>query len=219
MNQQDCRFNNRKLIYILTAILFVTQLVACGCQTAVNRTENFSYAWPNISYEAKNNITVGVVDQRPYIVNGNNEATYIGLMRGGFYNPWYMNTESGEPLANDLTQAVVSGYKNSGFDVRSVDLTCAMQQKELLTNLLSINTARNILININEWKSDTYKTIVFLYDITVEIYDNKGVMLAQASEKNIDDKGEEQMVSDTISAGRSVLEKVLNNQLVINALE
>ena len=54
------------------------------------------------------NKTIGVVtqDKRPYILSGKKTINFVGIMRGGYGNPFNVVTESGQPLVDDMTQSI-----------------------------------------------------------------------------------------------------------------
>ena len=209
-------WNNFSFILIFS---FFTFLASCGAHSAINRTENYIYAWPNITYTSTKDIAISIIDKRPYVITGKNDPAYVGLMRGGFNNPWYMNTESGKPLVEDLSQAVVSGYKNAGINVELIQFPLNTDNQKIFNYLLSNKSSKKLLIIINEWQSDTFSVTTFLYDITAEIYNEEGAMVAKYTENNLSLKGENQTVASPVDAGRTVLTKILNNKTIITALQ
>jgi hypothetical protein len=65
-----------------------------GC--AFGRT--YSYSDVPIAMQAissSGSVTVAVVDDRPYVLSGGKPDRFVGLMRGGFGNPFDVNTQSG----------------------------------------------------------------------------------------------------------------------------
>ena len=206
-------------ISFIVFLCFLMFLSGCGAHTAVNRTENYINAWPNINYISDKNIVIGIIDERSYVVNGSVKPAYVGLMRGGFYNPWHMNTESGKPLVEDLSQAIVSGFKNAGINAKYIILTSDMDQQKLYNYFLSNNSSKKVLIRIQEWQSDTFSSTVFMYDLTAEIYNEDGVMVAKCTEKNVNENGENQTVVSPVDAGRNILTKILNTKSIITALQ
>lgn len=204
-------------------LLFLTLLVSlllggCGGGSAINRTANYTYAWPSISYSMNSDLTVGIIDKRPYVVSGRNKDTFVGLMRGGFGNPWYMSTESGKPLAEDIAHAVVSGFMNAGTSTGMVVLTPKMSQKDIVDRFATVGSKRKILITINEWKSDTFRTTTFLYDLTAEVYNGEGVVISSYAEENISTSGENQPVTSAVDAGREALGRLLGNEAIAGSL-
>lgn len=209
INESTTRTN----IFLLI-LLFISMMLG-GC--AIGRTANYSYAWPDITYKSNKDITIGIIDKRPYIISGKVKPSYVGLMRGGYGNPFYMYTESGKPLTDDLAEAIVSGFKNAGINTEYVKLRFDMNQNEINNYLISKKLYKKVLIKINEWKSDTYRTTKFLYDLTVTVYDEKGVLLAEHTEKNTNEKSVP--VTSSIEEGRRVLSELLNNNSIMNALQ
>jgi hypothetical protein len=211
-------FIGKNLSSICSLIIISLLLTGCGAGSAINRTANYSYAWPSISYSADKDITVGVIDKRPYVTNGKIKESYVGLMRGGFGNPWYMHTESGKALSEDILRAVKSGFMNANIAVSSVALSPNMGKQETVDKLRTKDSYRKILITVNEWKSDTYRTTRFLYDLSAEVYDREGHLLSEHKEENTSDEEANQSVESPVDAGREVLSQLLNNNAIVSSL-
>jgi hypothetical protein len=199
--------------------VFVDTFSGPGGEEVIGRTEDYRIAWPTIYYTTDKDIAVGVIDRRPYIVNGSNNSSYVGLMRAKYGNPWHVNTETGQPLSHDLTDAIVSGFKSAGINASSVKLSPEMKKQDGINRFPTGKSDRIILVRIVEWQSDTYTNIVFLYDLNAEVYDENGELLAKACMKNTDDPGERQVVFTPVEAAREVLIKVLNEECISKALQ
>jgi hypothetical protein len=194
-------------------------LVSCGGNSAINRTENYANAWPGVNYSTDRSIVVGVVDNRPYVLSGKVGPAYVGVMRGGYGNPFYMNTESGGPLSDDLGKALDSGLKNSGLRSKAIVLRAGTPVDEASKQLSAENSERALLLVVDEWKSDTYSTSRFLYDLTAMVYDDSGKLLATYKESNTDQKREEISAVSPLDAGRGALSKMLNAPSIEKALK
>lgn len=208
------KYNN----YLFVFIMFFLFLSGCSSNLAINRSENYSNAWPTINSRSKNKILVGVIDNRPYVVSGHNNPSYIGLMRGGYYNPWYMNTQSGKPLSIDLSEAIVSGFMNSGIESKFVSINVNADKNELEEIFLSDKKYKKLLLVIDEWQSDTYKTTVFLYDVSLSSYNENGEKTGEYREKNTDKSGEQQTAVSAIRASQELLTRALNNSSIATNL-
>src|SRR5512136_1091142 len=86
-----------KLLVIL--VLSAVALTSC----VVGQKINYVSANPEASFKGSMAVAVAVWDNRPYVLNGEKPSTYVGTFRGGFGNPFNVNTESGQPLAQDWT--------------------------------------------------------------------------------------------------------------------
>lgn len=200
-------------------VLFGAILVSCGGNSAINRTENYANAWPGINYSTDRSIVVGVVDNRPYVLSGKVGPAYVGVMRGGYGNPFYMNTESGGPLSDDIGKAIDSGLKNSGLRSKVVFLPAGMSAADASEQLSAARRERALLLVVGEWKSDTYSTSRFLYDLTATVYDDAGKLLATYKDSNVDLKREEISAVSPLDAGRGALSKMLNAPSIEQALK
>ena len=196
-------------------LLSVALLASCGSNSAIDRTENYIYAWPNINYEMNEDITIGVIDHREYVTNDKVDPSYVGIMRGGYGNPWYMHTESGKPLADDISQAVVSGFLNSGIDAKNIRLNPKASIKDAASNLNSSDSSKKLLIIIGQWKSDTYKNTNFYYQLTVKTYDQSGENIASYTAQSSDDGAS---VVSPMDAGRKALTEALNAKPIMSSL-
>jgi hypothetical protein len=86
----------RSRISRVTAAWFASLLVLEGC--AVGQRYAYSDAnLPLARVSSGASIGLGVRDARPYVVSGNKAPTFVGVMRGGFGNPFDVQTQSGQP--------------------------------------------------------------------------------------------------------------------------
>ena len=205
-----------KVILIVFTVLLIA---SCGGNSAIHRTENYANAWPGINYSTDRSIVVGVVDNRPYVLSGKVGTQYVGVMRGGYGNPFYMSTESGGPLSDDLGTAIDSGLKNSGLRSTVVFLPSGLSPDKALKQFGANQRERALLVMVDEWKSDTYTTSRFLYDITATVYDGSGNLLATYNDSNVDLKREEISAVSPLDAGRGALSKMLNAPSIEQALK
>ncbi|MEH6548066.1 MAG: hypothetical protein V7701_16640, partial [Sneathiella sp.] len=101
------RFNfPLKLVSKLGVILaFGILLSAC----AVGNKYDYKDQPIDLAASSDQKIGVSVVDQRIYIVSGEKPADFVGLQRGGFGNPFDVNTKSGGPMADSFAFAIAEG--------------------------------------------------------------------------------------------------------------
>jgi hypothetical protein len=129
-------------------------------------------------------VVVSTSDQREVVKSGECAPTYIGMQRGGFGNPFRVNTESGLPLADDLTYAVSESLTKKGFKAMPVYTKVADDSGRVLELIKGQNGDRSLLFVITKWESDTYMNIGVDYDIELTVYDRQMAKLASASVKD-----------------------------------
>ncbi len=170
----------------ILAILAIC-LISGGC--AVGVTHRYDSAGATFGYETKSSVAVAVHDRRPYIVNGEKAPSFVGLSRGGFGNPFNINTASSNPLADDFADSIVSALKAD--DVTATAITVLPQDSEtkVRSALLAANTKRFVLITLYEWKSDTYTNTALHFDVLLRVLDASGSQRAEKRLRGRDDLG------------------------------
>ena len=105
-------------------------------------------------------LSVTVTDDRPYVVSGDKNATFIGKYRAGFGNTWDVSTEGKTPLAQIL-------YRDLTADLRKFGLT-----------LVPNSTAeRRLTVSIQDYNFDCYINCRVWHHLKVEIKDTSGSIL------------------------------------------
>jgi hypothetical protein len=204
-------------------LMLVTALLLGGCAIG----QKISYNDTGLELKAAGNIQVAVAsqDSRPYIKDGEKDRSYVGKMRGGFGNPFNVNTESGKPLADDMSSVICSSLKQKGFSCTPVSVELNESPSQITNKLQATNAKRLILMTFSEWLSDTYHLTYLHYDIALTVMDNKGLKLAEKKVAG-EDKTEGSHFNPFAIAKENVpklyknkLELLLNDDAVVNALK
>ena len=119
-------------------------------------------------------VAVATLDQRPYVVSGQKGPDFVGLSRGGFGNPFDVTTQSGKPLAADMSNAIVSSMKSKGVDARMVELKPGLADGQAISELRAGGAHKAVLLTLREWKGDTMVNVGFAYDMDLRIFDRSG---------------------------------------------
>ena len=133
--------------------------MAAGC--AIGVTHDYGLGDTTLNVSSAKSVTVAVHDLRPYVVNGSEPANFVGLSRGGYYNSFNVVTALGKPLAVDMMTAIAAGLEARKIKVRQVTLSA--KDKPSLARSRLIGTERALLIELLEWKADTYIGTRLLY--------------------------------------------------------
>jgi hypothetical protein len=126
-------------------------------------------------------VAVATSDQRAVVQSHECHPTYIGMQRAGFGNPWRVNTESGLPLADDLTKVVSESLSQKGYKSLPVSVKYVDDHGIILELLRECKVQRSLLFIIKKWESDTYMNIGLDYEIELTVYDEAMSKLAAAS--------------------------------------
>ena len=104
-------------------------------------------------------LVVDVEDRRPYVLSGDKPPSYVGKYRGGFGNPWDVNTASAEPLADIIMLDLKEQASEMGFAVQD-------------------SAERTLQVRILEWNLDTYQNGRFWCEIDVSALGEDGSSIA-----------------------------------------
>jgi hypothetical protein len=161
---------------VRSVVVFLTVLLA-GC--AVNY--DYRAVVADIGFSGTASVSVAVHDQRAYVLSGDKRPDYVGLVRGGFGNPFFRSTLSGRPLADDMTAVIATSLAKRGYKTVSVNVSHSDRAAAVLDALKAVGTDRMLLLRVNEWKSDLnpYNDVTLFYSMQLALYDHDGKILAE----------------------------------------
>jgi hypothetical protein len=199
-------------------------LVLGGSGCAFGRKHTYDLATPRLGHGGTTWLAIAGHDQRPSVVSGEKEPTFCGVQRGGFGNPFDVNTKSGQPLARDFAGAAQRGLAARGYRVTPVPTSPGARPADVTAALARTGAPVGLLLQISEWKSDTYNGTALIYDVSLRVLNAQGQLLAQTTVKGRDDLGSSFMdpaghAEDVIpGAYQSKLEELLNAPAIVRAL-
>lgn len=158
-------------------LVFSISIFISGCAVGVEHRYDLTDAQLNV--DTKQSVAVGVLDQRPYVVNGEKGANFVGIQRGGFGNPFDVTTVSGNPLAEDMSATIETSLKANQVAVQRVAILPEGNSRKAISTLGTAKASRSLLITLREWKSDTYTNTKLTYDIHAQIFSTGGEELAR----------------------------------------
>jgi hypothetical protein len=161
--------------------LVLAAVLATGC--AVGNTYNYRDSDMAIPVTGDAALGLSVVDRRPYVLSGDKPASFIGLQRGGFGNPFNVTTESGRPLAEEVQAALATGLRRRGYTVTELD-PVSVDEADVLRTVKASNLARNVVLVFQEWKTDAMMSFGLSYDLILRVLDADGAQLASSSSRS-----------------------------------
>jgi hypothetical protein len=170
-------------------------------------------------------IGVAVVDQRIYVVAGDKTPDFVGLQRGGFGNPFDVSTKSGGPMADSFAYAIADGLKSRGIDADVVLTSPTSIRAEARDQVTTGDFTKYLLVYLTEWKSDTLVNVKFLYDVTAEVVDKDGTVLAVNKMENTEVLGgsfgnpPEFATKNVPIAFRRVMKDLISDPGILTALQ
>lgn len=187
------------MLLIRTLAILCALSALGGC--ALGQKIDYRQSSPDLSAKSDTPIEVNVIDERPYVLSGSKNPTYVGTLRALYYNPFNINTLTGHPLSFDLKEAVRSSLEKSSIKAPAAYSTTNADPGQKL-----------LMLKIKEWKSDSYMRTRFDYDITASVLDEHGKELATKSVKSSG------VTTNVLTAGSEALGAVLNSDEIIAAI-
>jgi len=138
---------------------------------------NYDQKALNLGITTSATVGVGTLDHRPYVINGQKAENFVGVSRGGFGNPFDVTTQSGRPLASDISSSIVSSMKIDGVDAKAVELRPALSVDEATTALSAAGAQKSVMITLLEWKGDAMVNVGLNYDFLLRVFDKDGKLL------------------------------------------
>lgn len=207
--------------YVIWLIILIVFLAGC----AVGNKHAYHNVNADIAVAGTTNVAVATHDQRNYVKTGDKQPDFVGLSRGGFGNPFDIKTVSGNPLAQDFTEAICRSLASKGFQTTPVIVNYSETSYTVLADLKKAGAYRLILLTLNEWKSDTYTNTALIYNVKLEVFDKNGNPIAQNSVNGRDNLGGSVMNPPAHAkkvipvAFKEKIESLLNYKDISEALE
>jgi hypothetical protein len=108
-----------------------------------------------------------------------------------------------------LSQSVVAAFKRSGVDAVTVAVAPKTGTAEARALVLASGADRCALLQIREWKSDTYFNTGLTYDLALEVLAGDGTLLASKEMQGHDNLGPSGVPGDArVQVEKAVKEKL-----------
>ena len=196
---------------IRTIAIVCAAAVLGGC--AFGQKITYSNTVADVEASGNKSVAVAAHDERPYVVTGDKQPSFVGLSRGGFGNPFDILTTSGAPLADEFGESISHSLSERGFKSSLVKVAASQSKRAAMEQLRASGAERLVLIALKEWKSDKYVRTSLIYDVTVKVFNTAGEELATASFHG------DEAVGDVPAAFRSKIEEWFSDPKIVAALK
>lgn len=219
---RECKAGEQMILgRISNAFVLTALLLLGGC--AVGNTVDYQAAAPTLDVDSDRDVVVAVLDQRPYILDGDKEPDFVGLRRGGFGNPFDVTTRSGVPFADDMAATIVEALIAADVPARSVSVPPSNDIETAVDAAVSAGGERSLVVLIGDWKADAYFGLDLDYILSAQVFDSAGALLASNDINGTNDLGVVTFESDYSKAVAEAydqrIEELLNAPAILTALE
>lgn len=213
--------NKESIISIIIWVVVMSCLGGC----AIGNTYSYHDVVADMIPSGDKTISISTHDQREYVVSGKKQPSFIGLQRGGYGNPFNVNTESGKALAEDMTNALAVSLSKKGFKCIPVVVLQSENANTIMQKFKDTSSDFFVLLTLNEWKSDTYTNVALIYDVNLKIYNKTGAILAERSLKGNENLGGNFFnppahAKEVVPAAfKQKIEQLFNDAKIVNAVK
>lgn len=139
------------------------------------------------SQKAGTKMEVTVIDNRPYVLDGESAESYEGMTRELYGIPISRNTADRSPMATYLGERLRIGFANAGY---AATFQASPKGSEPAARAAAMANSGNDLlfvVNLREWSYDQgFAHPEFTHDVTVDVYDGAGSLLSTYDSKGVD---------------------------------
>lgn len=156
-------------------LMFAAMLSLAGCATPLTLEQSA----PAIPATDDNSYLLSVIENRPYVLSGDKEPNYAGIVRGGFGIPHFVPTPDGKPLVDFLAERLAHGLKTPSGTVLVQNHTKPPELNEVADATVAAAANRGIAVRLREWRFDFGMfSWRFFYNLDIEIFDREGKRIA-----------------------------------------
>lgn len=157
--------------------------------TACVGGQDLGHAPLDLKMGTSGKVAVGVQDQRPAVLDKSANENYVGMVRGGFGNPFHASTKSKRPLADEMAVPLTEALKKRGANAYSVRLAPSLTRDQVVSLLRNGKPDKLLLLTLKDWETDTYYGSELRYDAEMKVLGKSGDVLASKTIKGTDQLG------------------------------
>lgn len=153
-------------------------LLISGCTLSKATMEERT---PDLKYTTSNTIALAIVDNRPFILNGDKDENFEGIGRGGYGIPFdfvKQRDDSKVLFTARFADVVARALKNAGSHVVVTTIHKGSSNQDAIAALLAVPFATGLVINVQNSRIDAGGVRwSYFYDYEVLVVDSKGVVV------------------------------------------
>ncbi len=154
---------------------------------------------PKLYYRLNtNNISLAVLDNRPYVVDEDKTPSFEGIIRSTYGIPYTFNTSNNQPMSSYLRDRLSIGFRNNGTKVIIYKTDPKMTIKKVIS-AISKHGNKSFILVLNEWKYDFHGfTDSSVYDVVVYVTDKLENKLISKNFSGVDDIPNSGIIPDSM---------------------
>lgn len=156
-----------------------TDAVDAAFEGTMGGTYDYGKLFLDLTPTHADNVAVAVIDERPYVVNGEESPSFVGTMAGRYRNTVDVKTASGRPLASVIADAVVDAYRLQGATASAVAVKEGAALSEVFAALAATGAERLLVLRIGEWQTISAVRVAESWQFEATVHDRAGAVLGR----------------------------------------
>ena len=167
----------------------------------------------SLTATSQQTVVATVIDQRPYVLNGEKSRKFLGTERGTWGGEKKISTESGRPLADELSDAVVQALANRGIAAGALQPVKDSGATDTLTALRAQGADRLLVVELQDWRTDVHTRVKLSWRLEAIVYDRTGEVLARTTSQGANPVANTDLTAKYSNIATAELSSKLSNLL------
>ncbi len=206
----------KKLLFLFLVLIF------SSCSVSYNKLE---LSLTQLGNGRK--IALAVLDNRPYVVNGQKHPSYVGIKKGTFENQQDIYTTSKNPLAYDIEVSIGKNLVNAGYIVDAqgdIGFSQPFDINQVIEKISSPSSEKFLIFVLDEFNFDAKVDGWLYYNVTLYVFDKDKELLVKENVQRKDNvKGNFWLPTKVLKEGipqkaQQIFGDLLNRDSVTKAL-
>ena len=171
---------------LATAVLAACLLTSFSAAAVKIPADDYPMPVP-ATQQADTRLQVTVIDNRPYVLNGESVESYEGMTRELYGIPISRNTSDRSPMATYLGERLRVGFNRAGYVATFQASPKGSEPAARAAAMAGSGQERLFVVNLREWSYDMgFVKPQFTHDVTVDVYDGAGTLLSTQDFKGVE---------------------------------
>jgi hypothetical protein len=131
-------------------------------------------------------VAIGTLDQREAVIRQGRGPEFVGVLQESAGTTLTVTTESGAPLASDISKVIQRSLDSSGFAAEPLELSSNLTQQQAFERLRSTGRKHLVLLVVRRWESETDKNTELYFDLSLSVYNAPGALKGQSEAHGTD---------------------------------
>jgi len=165
------------MLFRLASLMLLVFLSGC---VLTENTRHSALTLPalDLTGSTSTSITVGVLDERPYVVSGEKPAKYIGEFELSMGGPYDAFTNSKQAMVNEFADKMPQLLTKQFSQLKTSYLDVGLSKQAAVDKLLASGAEKVVLISLKEWKSHTSIDTSLWFDAQLEVFNSDKQLLS-----------------------------------------